>query len=101
VLFTNNNCRVCDVDKGLPFDDNSVDILLAITAIHWVDFELFKKEAQRTLKPNGVLALTSFIKMYHEVDGMTSTAKEDTWQLMYTFILKVFIHTSLTHLIRV
>lgn len=46
----------------LPFEDNSQDVILAITAVHEIlnhqDRVLFFKEAKRILKDNGIIVLS-------------------------------------------
>ena len=39
-----------------PLKDHSVDLITVGQALHWFEFDLFFKEAQRVAKPNGVLA---------------------------------------------
>jgi ubiquinone/menaquinone biosynthesis C-methylase UbiE len=40
-----------------PLKNNSVDLITVAQALHWFEFDLFFKEAQRVAKPNGVLAV--------------------------------------------
>ena len=40
---------------GLP--DNSVDLITVAQAFHWLDADLFKKEAMRILRPGGKVAI--------------------------------------------
>ena len=42
------------------FPDNFFDMLCATQAAHWFDLEIFYREAERILKPNGVLALVGY-----------------------------------------
>jgi ubiquinone/menaquinone biosynthesis C-methylase UbiE len=42
------------------FEDESVDMVTVATALHWFDHERFFAEAQRVLKPGGVLAAWSY-----------------------------------------
>ncbi|XP_048866378.1 putative methyltransferase DDB_G0268948 [Brienomyrus brachyistius] len=46
--------------EDLPFPDNSVDLLTAASAAHWFNQEGFLKEACRTLKPKGCIALFGY-----------------------------------------
>jgi ubiquinone/menaquinone biosynthesis C-methylase UbiE len=47
---------VRDVEKGLPFDDNSVDNIFAQHLLeHIVDLQFVMEEIWRVLKPNGIL----------------------------------------------
>jgi len=41
-------------DSGLP--DNSIDLITVAQALHWFDIDAFLAEADRVLKPGGVLA---------------------------------------------
>ena len=48
-----------NVDEvGLPFADESVDVLISITAVHWMNTRKLMQEAQRVLKKGGIIALT-------------------------------------------
>lgn len=51
--------RVRSSEKSeLP--DNSIDLLTVGQAIHWFDFALFFKEAERIIKPNGIFACWTY-----------------------------------------
>lgn len=51
--------RVAPAEKsGLP--DASVDLLTVAQALHWFDLDRFYAEAQRVLKPGGVLAVWTY-----------------------------------------
>ncbi|XP_026528188.1 putative methyltransferase DDB_G0268948 [Notechis scutatus] len=45
--------------EELPFEDNSVDLITAFSAVHWFDFPRFIKEMDRILKPSGCFILCS------------------------------------------
>ncbi|KAK9412442.1 putative methyltransferase [Crotalus adamanteus] len=45
--------------EELPFEDNSVDLITAFTAVHWFDIPSFIKEMDRILKPSGCFILCS------------------------------------------
>ncbi|XP_076807477.1 ubiquinone biosynthesis O-methyltransferase-like [Clavelina lepadiformis] len=47
--------------ESLPFDDNSVDLVTCGASVHWFDLEAFFGEVSRILKPNGCLALFSYV----------------------------------------
>lgn len=50
----------CNLDQGLPFADNSLDVILASEVIeHLSKDKLFLGEALRALAPGGVLLLTT------------------------------------------
>jgi SAM-dependent methyltransferase/Icc-related predicted phosphoesterase len=52
--------------EALPFDDNSVRILTAATAIHWFDRPTFYDEAIRCLRPDGELLAFQNIRRWWE-----------------------------------
>ncbi|XP_026152038.1 ubiquinone/menaquinone biosynthesis C-methyltransferase UbiE isoform X2 [Mastacembelus armatus] len=56
---TNITYKQCMAEE-LPFADNSVDLVTAMSAFHWFDRPRFLKEAHRVLKPHGCLALLSY-----------------------------------------
>ncbi|XP_078511494.1 putative methyltransferase DDB_G0268948 [Lissotriton helveticus] len=46
--------------EELPFEDASVDLVIASSAAHWFNLEKFMKEANRVLKPRGCMALLTY-----------------------------------------
>ena len=51
--------RVATAEQsGLP--DHSVDLITVATAAHWFDHNAFYSEAQRVVKPNGILAVWAY-----------------------------------------
>jgi ubiquinone/menaquinone biosynthesis C-methylase UbiE len=76
VQFRNANVNV----DGLPFDDASVDVVISITAIHWMNIATVMREVQRVLRPGGVLALTSssYIRYRIEPSGGLTDAQAQT-----------------------
>ncbi|WP_428702003.1 class I SAM-dependent methyltransferase, partial [Staphylococcus aureus] len=42
------------------FAAHSFDLISVAQAIHWFDFDGFYKEVQRTLKPQGILAVIGY-----------------------------------------
>lgn len=44
----------------LPADDRSVDLVFCINTAHWLDQQIFFKECDRILQPNGVVALAGY-----------------------------------------
>ncbi|XP_036400537.1 trans-aconitate 3-methyltransferase isoform X1 [Megalops cyprinoides] len=57
--FPNVTYRVGSAEE-LPFEDSSVDLLTAASAAHWFNQERFLKEAVRTLRPRGCMALLGY-----------------------------------------
>src|SRR5262245_39021373 len=57
------------------FSDNSFDLVVVATAVHWFDLEKFFREVDRVLKPDGVLAVWSYGYFYiePEIDAMIRT----------------------------
>jgi 2-polyprenyl-3-methyl-5-hydroxy-6-metoxy-1,4-benzoquinol methylase len=52
--------KSCDISKGFDFPDRTLDLITASEVIeHLVDTDFFLDEAWRTLKPGGVLILTT------------------------------------------
>lgn len=71
--------------EELPFEDASVDLVIASSAAHWFNLEKFMKEANRVLKPRGCMALLTYTQhlevhakdcsdkltaIYHEVEDV-------------------------------
>ncbi|CAF3738440.1 unnamed protein product [Rotaria socialis] len=52
----------CNTGEDLSFlQSNSIDLITAATALHWLDVETFLEEAKRVLKPHtGVLAIWTY-----------------------------------------
>jgi SAM-dependent methyltransferase len=51
--------RVAGAD-AIPLEDYTIDLLTVAQAAHWFDLPAFYREAQRVLKPRGLLALISY-----------------------------------------
>ncbi|KAF8773006.1 putative methyltransferase DDB_G0268948 [Argiope bruennichi] len=49
--------------EKLPFDDGSVQLLTAATALHWFDLDTFLPESRRVLCTNGVMAVYGYQNM--------------------------------------
>jgi len=64
--------------SGLP--DESVDLLTAAQAAHWFDLPAFFAEADRVLKPGGVIALMSYAAMEHRgpIEPIVERFRHDT-----------------------
>lgn len=55
-----------------PFADDSFDLIMVATAVHWFDQEQFFREVERVLKPNGMVAIWAygFFKIEPEIDAI-------------------------------
>lgn len=51
----------CEKAEHSSLKSNSVDLLVVAQALHWFHHEQFFIEAQRVMKPNGVLAVVSYV----------------------------------------
>lgn len=73
--------RVCAAE-ACDLDDRSVDLVTAAQALHWFDRPRFWAEARRVLRPNGVIAVWTYVmleiappideivrRFYHDVVG--------------------------------
>jgi ubiquinone/menaquinone biosynthesis C-methylase UbiE len=60
--------RASAENSRLP--SNSIDLITVATAIHWFDKEKFFKEAERILKPNGILAVWNYTSFTSIDDGL-------------------------------
>ncbi|MEP7146427.1 MAG: class I SAM-dependent methyltransferase [bacterium] len=57
--FSNVSYKVAKAEEtGL--DDNTADLVTIATAIHWINTDLFYKEARRILKDDGVIAVWTY-----------------------------------------
>ena len=60
-IYCNISYQVSPAEQ-LPLKSESVNLLTCAQCFHWFDFEAFFTEARRVLKPNGVLALITYIR---------------------------------------
>lgn len=60
--------------EQIPLPDNSLDLITCSQCFHWFDIESFYVEANRLLKPGGVLALITYIRpiIVHNDDEIKS-----------------------------
>jgi ubiquinone/menaquinone biosynthesis C-methylase UbiE len=70
--------------EKIDFPDQYFDMICAAQAAHWFNHELFYKEVERILKPNGVLALIGYgvIEINDDIDKLIKT--------LYTGILGTY-----------
>ncbi|MEX2593981.1 MAG: class I SAM-dependent methyltransferase [Anditalea sp.] len=56
--------------ENTSFPDNTFDLITVAQAIHWFDFNEFYKEVNRTIKHNGIIAVTGYglMQTYREAD---------------------------------
>ncbi|XP_067950226.1 putative methyltransferase DDB_G0268948 [Watersipora subatra] len=54
--------------ESLPVEDETVSLLQAATAAHWMNLDKFYKEADRVLTPGGVIALFSYSSGFQTLD---------------------------------
>lgn len=63
--------------EDLPFASGEVDLVMAMTAAHWFDWQKFLVEADRVLRPGGCLALLSYtLDMELEYGDVTKTLND-------------------------
>ncbi|XP_030835972.1 putative methyltransferase DDB_G0268948 [Strongylocentrotus purpuratus] len=70
-------CRVGRAEN-LPAADASVDIITSATASHYFNWDIFGKEVERVLKPNGCLVALSYDFFYieHQDEGVAKKLAE-------------------------
>lgn len=62
-----------------PFEQASIDLVTAATALHWFDLEPFYSEVKRVLKPGGVLAAWTYYEssITPDIDRVVRTYQHD------------------------
>ena len=62
------------------FPDNKFDLITIAQAIHWFQFNDFYHEAQRTLKPGGIIAVIGYdiLRINKKIDLLIDTFYRDT-----------------------
>ena len=83
VALPNIHYSVSPAEKT-DFPDQYFDMVCAAQAAHWFKHEVFYKEVERVLKPNGVLALISYglIEINDDIDKLI--------KILYTNILAAY-----------
>lgn len=78
VALPNIHYSVSPAEKT-DFSDQYFDMICAAQAAHWFHHQLFYKEVERILKPNGVLALIGYglIEINAEIDKLIKTLYND------------------------
>ena len=46
--------------ETLPVSDSSVDLVTALSAVHWFDVDMFLSEVDRVLRPGGCIFLAAY-----------------------------------------
>ena len=62
------------------FADNKFDLITIAQAIHWFDFKKFYHEAERTLKPGGIIAVTGYdiFRINKEINSLVDQFYKET-----------------------
>jgi ubiquinone/menaquinone biosynthesis C-methylase UbiE len=91
------NCRFIAADAhSLPFENDSLDVVVAISILHHLDFETAIKEISRVLKPTGKLLSREPLgtnPVFQLYRSLTPTARtHDEWPLSFSHlqILKTY-----------
>ncbi|XP_038605678.1 trans-aconitate 3-methyltransferase-like isoform X3 [Tachyglossus aculeatus] len=88
----NVSYRVCPAEE-LPLEDASVDLVTAFTAAHWFDTERFLQEVTRVLKPQGCVALSTYLprmslQFGDRSDQLTQIFREDSHNIQSSFLFR-------------
>ncbi|GBN73488.1 hypothetical protein AVEN_111294-1 [Araneus ventricosus] len=86
--------------EKLPFEEGSVQLLSAATALHWFDLDTFLPEARRVLCVNGVMAVYGYLNMKPLLNDPTKAAEVDELFIKYNKVLEphhVVSRVSLLH----
>nr|XP_039257990.1 putative methyltransferase DDB_G0268948 [Styela clava] len=67
-------------DNVFPVGDNSVDLIICASAVHWLDLATFETECHRVLKPGGYCAIyaycPSFVRKINEPQSKRASIVE-------------------------
>lgn len=68
----------CAPAEESGIDSDSLNLITVAQAIHWFDLQAFWKEAERVLKPNGILAYWGYLwpAVDHRVDALLEKFRE-------------------------
>jgi len=83
----NNIFRVSPAES-LPVEDNSVTLIQAAAALHWLNYEKFYRECDRVLVPGGVIAAFSYTLNIHFDHPMAAEIAEvflEVWKVLAYF----------------
>ncbi|CAL1266724.1 unnamed protein product [Larinioides sclopetarius] len=76
--------------EKLPFQDGTVQLLTAATALHWFDLDTFLPEARRVLCANGVMAVYGYLNMKPLLDDPEKAAEVDELYIEYEKALESY-----------
>nr|WP_174507227.1 class I SAM-dependent methyltransferase [Acinetobacter sp. Marseille-Q1620] len=75
------------------FADHSFDLISVAQAIHWFDFKKFYKEVERTLKPDGILAVIGYglihvepLELNQHIQKLYFETLKDDWDVERHYI---------------
>ena len=81
--------------EALPVESASADIITVVQAVHWFDLPAFFKEAERVLKPGGVLGLVCY--PHYEVPS-SPTMNVAMKHVFFEFLGPYFFRPTMKHL---
>ena len=67
MVISVQNAQVSAAEDLPSIETNSVQLVIASSAVHWFDLKNFFPEVRRVLAPNGVLALIAYV-MFEPID---------------------------------
>ena len=90
VTIKNIEYKICSAENS-GIESGSVDLIAVAQALHWFDLEAFFGEAERVLKPQGVLAAISynFLSVDKEIDNLLKHLYGETLGNYWSFERKL------------